>query len=65
MDKCPYYNENILEMASNLNDAYNDTLWNTILSMDTIHKLSWKLRYDMYDKNTGGMTVFGKIVDLA
>ena len=39
--------------------------WNTILSMDTIHKLSWKLRYDMYDKNTGGMTVFGKIVDLA
>lgn len=35
------------------------------LSMDTIHKLSWKLRYDMYDKNTGGMTVFGKIVDLA
>lgn len=65
MDKCPYYNENILEMASKLNDAYNDTLWNTILSMDTIHKLSWKLRYDMYDKNTGGMTVFGKIVDLA
>lgn len=65
MDNCLYHNENILEMAGKLNGVYNDALWNDILVMDTIHKLSWKLKYNMYDKNTGDMTVFGKIIDLA
>lgn len=62
IDSCSYYNPNILCMAEHLGAQYTDELWNSIIKMDDIHKLSRKVKYNLFC-DIDQMTIFGKMID--